>query len=122
MGCPCREIRQVISHIPGVRNLLGLLPDLPNEGQSAMKMTAHPGFSVQVTSGTRYTADDKGIIHNVMGDDRVDLRNAGCQDHHEAIPQKPLPQRNTRPQPRHRRSTSLRQNRQSLRHPIRRLQ
>jgi hypothetical protein len=91
MGCPCREIRQVISHLPGVKHFLRLLPNLPNEGQSDMKMTARPGFSVQVTSGARYTADDKGIIHNVMGDDLVDLRNAGCQDHHEAIPQKPLP-------------------------------
>jgi hypothetical protein len=77
MGCPCREIRQVISHLPGVKHFLRLLPNLPNEGRSDMKMKTHPGRSIFVPSGNAYHADDKGIIHNVLGDDSYDLMRAG---------------------------------------------
>jgi hypothetical protein len=102
MGCPCREIRQVISHLPGVKHFLRLLPNLPNEGQSDMKMKTSPGRSIFVTSGNAYHADEHGIIHNVLGDDSHDLRTAGAEIYNEAtakapatvgdpIPQKPLP-------------------------------
>jgi hypothetical protein len=102
MGCPCREIRQVISHIPGVKHFLRLLPNLPNEGRSDMKMKTSPGRAIFVTSGNSYHADEKGIIANVLAEDVDDLRRAGAEIYTEATagapatvgdptPQKPLP-------------------------------
>lgn len=89
MGCPCREIRQVISRIPGVRNFLQYLPNLPNEGHSDMKMKTTPGRSIFVPSGNAYHADENGIIHNVLGDDSNDLIRAGNVEHYREPP--PVP-------------------------------
>jgi hypothetical protein len=95
MGCPCREIRQVISHIPGARHFLNLLPDLPNEGRSDMEMKTQPGRSIYTTSGNGYHADKNGIIHNVLAEDADDLRRAGATDVPATVgdptPQKPSP-------------------------------
>ena len=44
-----------------------------------MKMKTQPGRSIQVTSGNRYTADEHGIINNVLGEDVDDLRGAGAE-------------------------------------------
>ena len=91
MGCPRREIRQVISHLPGVKHFLRLLPNLPNEGQSDMKMKTSPGRSIFVTSGNGYHADEHGIIHNVLGDDSYDLRRAGAEIYSEPTAPSPAP-------------------------------
>ena len=48
-----------------------------------MKMKTQPGRAIFVTSGNGYHADEKGIIHNVLGDDANDLRHAGAEIYDE---------------------------------------
>ena len=90
MGCPCREIRRVIARwLPGGRQLVGLLPDLPPEkgsepipakGFEPMRMLARvAGQSFHLVSGNSYYADENRVIRDIDIHDVAELRRVGCE-------------------------------------------
>ena len=95
MGCPCREIRRVIARwLPGGKQLVGLLPDLPPErgsepipakgsepmGSEPLKMLARvAGQSFHLVSGNSYYADENRVIRDIDIHDVAALRLVGCE-------------------------------------------
>jgi hypothetical protein len=79
MGCPCREIRRAIAHLPGGRALIGLLPELPRSKGPTMRMQTTPGQRITTISGHHYAADADGFIDDVDPEDRSELQRVGCR-------------------------------------------
>jgi hypothetical protein len=79
MGCPCRQIRQAVAHLPGGRALLGLLPELPRSKGTAMRMQTTPGQTIHTIAGHHYYADAAGIIEDVDPADVGELQRVGCR-------------------------------------------
>jgi hypothetical protein len=81
MGCPCREIRRAIAHLPGGRTLIGLLPELPRSKGPTMRMRMQttPGQRIMTIAGHHYAADAAGFINDVDPEDRSELLRVGCR-------------------------------------------
>lgn len=78
MGCPCRQIRTAIEHLPGGKFLTGLLPALPPEKGPPMKMLARvPGQTFHLAHGPIYRADHDCVV-DVMPGDVAEMRRVGC--------------------------------------------
>lgn len=102
MGCPCRQIRAAIEHLPGGKFLTGLLPALPptDAKGSSMKMLARvPGQTFQLAHGPSYRAGDDRVIY-VEPSDVAEMRRVGCVEapaeapaavHIEPEPETPAP-------------------------------
>ena len=79
MGCPCRQIRAALSHLPGGKFLVGLLPALPPKGPSMKMLARVAGQSFQLAHGPLYRADDDRVIYVEPGD-VAEMRRLGCTD------------------------------------------
>jgi hypothetical protein len=79
MGCPCREIRRAVAHLPGGRALIGLLPELPRSKGPTMRMQTTPGQRIMTIAGHHYAADEAGFINDVDSEDRSELQRVGCR-------------------------------------------
>jgi hypothetical protein len=91
MGCPCREIRRAIAHLPGGRALIGRLPQVPRSKGPMMRMQTTPGQRIFTISGQHYTADENGLIEKVDAEDVSELMRVGCRIVAAEIP--PTPER-----------------------------
>src|SRR5215510_7679053 len=78
MGCPCRQIRAALSHLPGGKFLVGLLPALPPKGPSMKMLARVPGQSFQLARGPLYRADGDRVIY-VEPADVAEMRRLGCE-------------------------------------------
>ena len=79
MGCPCRQIRAALSHLPGGKFLVGLLPALPPKGLSMKMLARVPGQSFQLAHGPHYRADDDRVIY-VETADVAEMHRLGCTE------------------------------------------
>jgi hypothetical protein len=78
MGCPCRQIRAAIEHVPGGKFLVGLLPALPPTEGLAMKMLAPvAGQSFHLAHGPFYRAAAERVIV-VAAEDVAEMSRLGC--------------------------------------------
>jgi hypothetical protein len=89
MGCPCRQIRQVVAHLPGGRALIGRLPQLPRSKGPTMRMQTTPGQRIFTISGRHYAADQDGVILEVDPEDVSELSRVGCRIVPAEIPTPP---------------------------------
>jgi hypothetical protein len=85
MGCPCREIRRAIAHLPGGRALIGLLPELPRSKGPTMRMQTTPGQRIMTIAGHHYAADAAGFINDVDPADASELQRVGCRPLGESV-------------------------------------
>jgi hypothetical protein len=79
MGCPCRQIRAALSHLPGGKFLVGLLPALPPKGPQMKMLARVAGQSFNLAHGPHYRADDDRVIYVETGD-VAEMRRLGCTD------------------------------------------
>ena len=91
MGCPCRQIRAAISHLPGGKFLVGLLPALPPKGPSMKMLARVAGQSFQLAHGPHYRADDDRVIY-VEPADVDEMRRLGCEPAPEETAEEPAAQ------------------------------
>ena len=84
MGCPCRQIRAALSHLPGGKFLVGLLPALP-KGPNMKMLAPVAGQSFHLVSGNSYFADDDRRVHVEPGD-VAEMRRVGCVEATEGPP------------------------------------
>jgi hypothetical protein len=92
MGCPCRQIRAAIEHLPGGKFLTGLLPALPTDAKGpSMKMLARsPGQTFHLAHGAHYRADAERIVY-VETADVAEMRRVGCIEAPADEPAAPAP-------------------------------
>jgi hypothetical protein len=77
MGCPCRQIRAALSHLPGGKFLVGLLPALPPKGPQMKMLARVAGQSFNLAHGPHYRADDDRVVH-VDASDVAEMHRLGC--------------------------------------------
>jgi hypothetical protein len=77
MGCPCRQIRNAISLLPGGKFFVGLLPSLPPGEHMVRMISPVGGRSFNLANGNSYTADAQGAVE-VDPADVGEMGRLGC--------------------------------------------